>query len=53
MRENLWFMGASGTGLQEKARQTLAPTAPKSEGEIADAIEAARGTQVKIGPQEI
>ena len=34
-----WFMGTSGMGLQEKARQIMAPIAPKSEGEIADAVE--------------
>ena len=26
-----WFMGTSGLGLQEKARQTIAPIPPKSE----------------------
>ena len=27
-----WFMGTSGMGLQDKARQIMAPIAPKSEG---------------------
>ena len=34
-----WFMGTSGMGLQEKARQIMAPIAPKSEGEFADSVE--------------
>ena len=34
-----WFMGTSGIGLQEKARSIMAPIPPKSEGEIADAVE--------------
>ena len=32
-------MGTSVMGLQDKARQIMAPIAPKSEGEIADAVE--------------
>ena len=34
-----WFMGTSGMGLQDKARQIMAPVAPKPEGEIADVVE--------------
>jgi D-3-phosphoglycerate dehydrogenase len=34
-----WFMGTSGLGLQEKARSIMAPVPPKSEGELADAVE--------------
>jgi len=32
-------MDTSGMGLQDKARQIMAPIAPTSEGEIADAVE--------------
>jgi hypothetical protein len=34
-----WFMGTSGMGLQDKARQIMAPIPPKSEGDIADSVE--------------
>ena len=34
-----WFMGTSGLGLQEKARQIMSPSAPKSEGDIAESVE--------------
>jgi len=34
-----WFMSTSGMGLQDKARQIMSPIAPKSEGEIAGAVE--------------
>jgi len=34
-----WFMGTSGLGLQEKARQIMAPIPPKAEGDIAEAVE--------------
>ena len=34
-----WFMGTRGMGLQDKARQIMAPIPPKSEGTIADAVE--------------
>jgi hypothetical protein len=34
-----WFMGTSGLGLQEKARQIIAPIPPKSEGDIAESVE--------------
>ena len=34
-----WFMGTSGLGLQEKARQIMAPIPPKSEGDIAESVE--------------
>ena len=39
MKIFMWLMGASGMGLQDKAQQIMAPIAPKSEGEIADAVE--------------
>jgi len=34
-----WFMGTSGMGLQDKARQIMAPTPPKSVGDIAYSFE--------------
>ena len=34
-----WLMGASELGLQEKARRIMAPTTPKSEEDMAHAIE--------------
>ena len=34
-----WYMGTSGMGLQEKAQQIMAPSQPKSEGDIADSVE--------------
>ena len=34
-----WLMGASGMGLQDKARQIMATRPPKSEGDIADSVE--------------
>jgi hypothetical protein len=34
-----WFMGTSGLGLQEKARQIMAPIPPKAEGDIAEAVD--------------
>ena len=33
------YMGTSGMGLQDEARQTMAPDPPKSEGDIADSVE--------------
>ena len=34
-----WFAGTSGMGLSERARVIMAPTAPKSEGDIAEALD--------------
>ena len=34
-----WFAGTSGMGLSERARVIMAPTAPKSEGDIAEAVD--------------
>ena len=34
-----WFKGTSGLGLQEKARQIMAPIQPKAKGDIAEAVE--------------
>ena len=34
-----WFTGTSGQGLSERARAIMAPTPPKSEGEIAEAVD--------------
>ena len=34
-----WFTGTSGQGLSERARSIMAPTPPKSEGEIAEAVD--------------
>ena len=43
------FMGTRGMGLQEKARQIMAPTAIKSEGEFTDAVEKmARGIEANF-----
>ena len=33
------FMGTGGMVFSEKARQIMAPSAPKSEGDLADAVE--------------
>ena len=33
-----WFTGTSGQGLSERARAIMAPTPPKTEGDIAEAV---------------
>ena len=34
-----WFMSTSGQGLSERARAIMAPTPPKSEGDMAEAVD--------------
>ena len=34
-----WLTGTSGKGLSERARAIMAPTTPKSEGDIAEAVD--------------
>ena len=34
-----WFAGTSGMGLSERARVIMAPTAPKSEGDMAESVD--------------
>ena len=39
MKVYKWFAGTSGQGLSERARMVMAPAAPKSEGEMAEALD--------------